>query len=535
MKFRLQMPKLSGPKRRKEKQHHRSIYRNLSYETGTVETWNELRVIGSEAVHRKQIGGPGAAEEDESAIVMQDAEDWDYYIAQFNDQYRQQLREASKIDRDGDNDSISTNVSTLSQLVKSRKRRLVFFRILFIISCLLLWLIFLAAQVTWFYIYNIWPIGFVEETERKRIYVRFFTHEAKWIVFALNMHPWMVGCFGLLCSFCFRERPAILKQFILRVPIVLFIPTFFVFMAVLFTGTVSTKELNDAMDSAISRFYISTDPEQIEKARKNWNQVQHLLLCCGVQAASDWDSVDDDLTDGYSYIPQSCCPREFVRRTWKGVRRIPDDCYNKISKDNSSNIPRSQLEWTYPDGCLNLTQEFYVKMGAYLVGIMVFDFIGLCINLAFGKQYYTILIKNVNMGFKYSWRQYIEEILFLSPVIKYCREKFCKNKGKRASQRKTSKKSFVSIVTSKESTTDRVPSVVITAPKDARVARMETLAQSQVEEKKEQSLPDMTKNESMTSTTGTPPAVPSVTFSDIAMPPVSASLTVVDETKEKKD
>ncbi|ODN04583.1 Tetraspanin-9 [Orchesella cincta] len=529
MKFRLQLPKFNIPKKREKHHHHRSVYRNLSYDTGTVDTWNELRVIGSEAVHRKQIGTD--AEDDEST-VMQNAEDWDYYIAQFNEQYRQQLKEASKMDRDADRDSISTNVSTLSQLVRSRKRRLVVFRILFIISCLLLWLVFLVAQINWFYMYNVWPIGFVSETGRKSLYIRFFTHEMKWVVFGLNMHSWMIGCFGLLCSFCFRERPQILKQFILRVPYVLAIPTFFVLMAVLFTGTVSTKELSEAMDAAISRFYISNNPEQLRNARNNWNQVQHLLSCCGVQASTDWDSVDDDLTDSFTYIPKSCCPRPFVRRGWKGVRRVPDDCYNKITKDNTSDLSRDELEWTYPDGCLNLTQEFYVKMGAYLVGIMVFDFIGLCINLAFGKQYYTILIKNVRMGFKYSWKEYVLEVLFLPPIIRFCQRKFCKSKLKRVSMQR-SKKSNASQITSKGSTTDRVPSVVITAPKDAHESRMKTLSEMHLHEKKEASESDVTKNESVTSTAAN---VPSVTFSDMLITPAaSSSLTVVDETKEKAE
>lgn len=87
----------------------------------------------------------------------------------------------------------------------------------------------------------------------------------------------------------------------------------------------------------------------------------------------DWDSVDDDLTDDFSYMPTTCCPKQFIRRDWIKERPQPDACFYSINaKENTD-----EYEWAYPQGCLNLAYEFFVKMGALLVGIMFASFCGL--------------------------------------------------------------------------------------------------------------------------------------------------------------
>lgn len=119
MKFRLSGRIFKPPKRKSLLSMNKP---RSTFDTMTVETWNEFRLIGSEAVHRKQFGTRNSSvafaqimreDEDDEAPKIQE-HDWDYYIAQFNEQYKQQLRNTTA--KDDDEESISTIADTESQV-----------------------------------------------------------------------------------------------------------------------------------------------------------------------------------------------------------------------------------------------------------------------------------------------------------------------------------------------------------------------------------------------------------------------------------
>lgn len=109
MKFRLNFPK---PHPRGRKSSQSSSGRRHRYDIGVVESWNELRKIGAEGKQPK--GAESVFHEDVEDNTLQEVQDWDYYIAQFNEQYKHQAKD----EKDVDNDSISTIASTKSQVCK---------------------------------------------------------------------------------------------------------------------------------------------------------------------------------------------------------------------------------------------------------------------------------------------------------------------------------------------------------------------------------------------------------------------------------
>lgn len=282
MKFRL---KFINPRPRKKsatsgssnsKRHNQNIQ--------TVQSWNELRKIGSEAYK------PHAAEnvlkeqrERDDGLQLQEAQDWDAYIAEFNAQYREQLHTARNERDEVEERSVSTVAETKSELMRGRYRRMLVYRKCFIMSCLLLWAINFFGCHEWYLTYLIYPTGFLHGLDNS-LASKFFTPPLKWFAFLANAHTWMVGCFGFLCIFCFREDPRWLKQFILRVPLVCILPFVLIMVAVRFVGTFSSQKLEKQMDKSIPLYHLNTTELSKEadadlSSKRIWDQLQKIVYC----------------------------------------------------------------------------------------------------------------------------------------------------------------------------------------------------------------------------------------------------------------
>lgn len=95
--------------------------------------------------------------------------------------------------------------------MKSRHRRMLVFRKCFIFTCVLQWGVNFWGAHDWYINYLIRPIGFLNDMDSS-VFSYYFTTKAKWVVFLLNSNGWFVASFGLMCAFCYRENPKVLKQ-----------------------------------------------------------------------------------------------------------------------------------------------------------------------------------------------------------------------------------------------------------------------------------------------------------------------------------
>lgn len=103
MKFKVNVPKPSSVSRSSLQSR-----RQKTYETVTAESWNELRLIGSRHAYQKLT----TVDHSDNRGIHEPTPDWDLYIAQFNEQYKQNIKEV-----EAEHSSVSTIAETREQVL----------------------------------------------------------------------------------------------------------------------------------------------------------------------------------------------------------------------------------------------------------------------------------------------------------------------------------------------------------------------------------------------------------------------------------
>lgn len=119
------------------------------YDISTVDTWNEVRKIGAEG---RRLKVDEDSKDEKKDLTIDEVQDWDYYIALFNKQYRDQQGYS-------DDESIESLAYTKSELLQDRQRRTVVWRVFFILGCLAQCCVSIWAAVEWYMTYEVLPMG----------------------------------------------------------------------------------------------------------------------------------------------------------------------------------------------------------------------------------------------------------------------------------------------------------------------------------------------------------------------------------------